>query len=224
MNKKLKTVLIFLPIVAGAALVIMYIIKAQKSAALSEQPKQPSPAKAPDLKNAASSGTVDNSQFPLKKGSKNDYVKSLQDELGVSIDGIFGKDTLAALKEQTGKTQIDNIDDLNATIDRILAQDAGMALSNDRITRSNSIISNQLNGNSNLKILRDSKWTQVQFDTIGGSYLDAGYTKNWGSGQLLNLNDYQPFDITSDGYLIIFVPNGTLSGYWKVDPNNLTLV
>ena len=65
----------------------------------------------------SSSATISNSTFPLKEGSKGALVKQLQTALikkyGKTIlpkfgaDGMFGKETTAALKSKGLKTQID---------------------------------------------------------------------------------------------------------------------
>ncbi len=44
--------------------------------------------------------------FPLKKGSKNNYVKGLQLFLNLTPDGNFGAGTEAALLQATGATQV----------------------------------------------------------------------------------------------------------------------
>ena len=48
--------------------------------------------------------------FPLKKGSKNNYVKAVQIALGLKADGIFGAKTEAAVKKATGKTVLYHAD------------------------------------------------------------------------------------------------------------------
>lgn len=68
--------------------------------------------------------TTTASDFPLTKGSKGALVKRLQLAIGVDKlpkykdDGDFGTETLNALKLVTGKTQIDNL----AQIDAIAAK------------------------------------------------------------------------------------------------------
>ncbi len=44
--------------------------------------------------------------FPLKKGSKNNYVKAVQILLGLTPDGVFGAGTEKAVKDATGKIQL----------------------------------------------------------------------------------------------------------------------
>ncbi len=58
--------------------------------------------------------SVDGSQykkyFPLKKGSKNNYVKAVQIFLGIKPDGVFGAGTEKALIASTGKNVLYHAD------------------------------------------------------------------------------------------------------------------
>lgn len=51
--------------------------------------------------------------FPLKLGRKGQYVRNLQQWLGLKIDGQFGAGTQAALKAKTGQVQVDSLEQLN---------------------------------------------------------------------------------------------------------------
>ncbi len=68
----------------------------------------------------SSGGTTPASDFPLKKGSKGALVQRLQLAIGVSnlpkfgADGDFGTETQTALKAITGKTQVDNLAEIDA--------------------------------------------------------------------------------------------------------------
>lgn len=44
--------------------------------------------------------------FPLKRGSKNNYVKAVQIFLNLKPDGVFGANTEAAILKATGKTEL----------------------------------------------------------------------------------------------------------------------
>lgn len=48
--------------------------------------------------------------FPLKMGSKNNYVKGVQIMLNLTPDGVFGANTEAAALKATGKTVLHHID------------------------------------------------------------------------------------------------------------------
>ena len=162
--------------------------------------------------------------FPLKLGSKNDYVKQLQDELGVIVDGIFGSKTLAALKEQTGKSQIQSYDELQSVIDQILQQDAASLETDSRAKRSNDILDEAFNTSpSDILVLKDTVWKLYNYDTVSNQYVKSNMILNFKKNQKLNLNDYQPFSVMNDGYLVVNCTRGVNSGYWRVDPSDITL-
>lgn len=63
--------------------------------------------------------------FPLKNGSKNDNVRTLQSALNrlgqdpaLVVDGIFGSKTQASLKAYTGKTTVDSQSELDSIANR----------------------------------------------------------------------------------------------------------
>lgn len=56
------------------------------------------------------------SVFPLKRGSRGDYVKALQKNLGVTADGIFGAATESALLQRYGKKQVLTLTELNTIV------------------------------------------------------------------------------------------------------------
>lgn len=57
------------------------------------------------------------SDFPLKQGSRNSYVKSLQILLQVDSDGIFGAKTKSALQSQFNKDTVKSKEELQQMID-----------------------------------------------------------------------------------------------------------
>jgi hypothetical protein len=83
-------------------------------------------------------GGTTQAEFPLKKGSKGASVKRLQLALGkdklpkFGADGDFGSETLNAVKNATGKTQIDSL----AEIDAIAAK-RGLVWSNGQYVPKN---------------------------------------------------------------------------------------
>ena len=60
------------------------------------------------------------SDFPLKFGSRNSSVAVLQRALGVKDDGIFGTNTLNALKSKTGRTEVKNANELAEVQNRLV--------------------------------------------------------------------------------------------------------
>ena len=61
------------------------------------------------------------------------------------------------------------------------------------------------------------------YDSPSGNYLSNGTFVNLDTYSTFNLNDYQPNFVTADGYLMINIPNGNLQGYWKLNPNDITI-
>ena len=112
-----SSLFIKLAIVAGAG----YLgYKAYENKLLPTQvapdPLPPTPAAKKTRPASTTKSTVPLSQFPLKRGSRGDYVRTLQKNLGVTADGIFGPATEAALTQRYGKTQILTLAELNTLI------------------------------------------------------------------------------------------------------------
>jgi len=184
----------------------------------------PIPAPIPPKPPVVNPKTNTDEGFPLKVGSKNDYVKQLQDELGVTIDGIFGKDTLAALQEQVGKSEIKSYDELQAVIDQITQQDAASLAVDARAKRSNDILDKFFNSSvSNIVTLQPSVWKLYNYDSTSNQYVKSNMVLNFKMNQKLNIDDYQPFSVMNDGYLVVNCTRGVNSGYWRVDPSDITL-
>lgn len=54
--------------------------------------------------------------FPLGRGSRGQYVRNLQQHLGVKIDGVFGVQTEQALLARHGKATVDSLDELGSWV------------------------------------------------------------------------------------------------------------
>ena len=118
MTQRQKNIIIPIALIGIVTVVYFYVKK------INTKPASKFTNKQPTIKKEVKPTIVKEQQtFPLKVGSNNVYVKQLQDALGVSIDGIFGKDTLAALNDQTGLSKIDTFDMLNAVYDYIFLFD-----------------------------------------------------------------------------------------------------
>jgi len=204
---------------AGGYLLYQYF-KQKKSANYGVLQQVPNPP-APIVTNGGvtvPNSSIDNN-FPLKKGSNNDYVKKLQMALGVVVDGIFGSKTLAALQAQTGKSSISNYDDLTATIAAINQNNQQITNSPSFAAAANNILNAyNTNGFSNLYALNDTTWKQYGYDSASDSYISTGFIINWAKGQTMNTNDYIPSFVTQDGYLMIYCNKGVNVGYFKANP------
>ena len=116
---------IIIPIVLIGAVVGVYLYVKKLSAAPTSKFTKKVPTVKKEVKPAQ---TVEKQTFPLKVGSNNAYVRQLQDALGVFIDGKFGgAQTLPALKDQTGYSQVDSYDMLQFICEGIFLIDNDFA-------------------------------------------------------------------------------------------------
>lgn len=81
-----------------------------------------SPGTATTTKPATTSSSAVTGTFPLKRGSKGEYVRQLQVHLGVSADAIFGPITESALLSRYGVKQIDSLTQLQKILSGANAQ------------------------------------------------------------------------------------------------------
>ena len=208
----------------GAYFLIDYL--REKAAINPNASPQPSPV-IPTKDNPVASGG--SGSFPLKKGMTNDYIKQLQSVLDVTPQsGYFGSITLAALQEQTGKTQIDSLDDLNATIATIFQNDSPLSI--QKTNKSTSIISTYNNLFQTYNLYPAGATTipnKLYFgaDTSLYSTDDSGqqYVMYISKGKTLSLNDYVPTDTDNQGNLSLVCNTGSNAGKWFVDPTNITI-
>jgi len=148
------------------------------------------------------------SDFPLKMGvgskkNPNKSVMALQDELGnLVIDGIFGAKTLAALQAQTGKSQIADANDLQATLEQIWAQDAASDATVNKGDLSDTIIFNTENGASEIWVNVASAWRGVDNNSGVWVYNDQQYNVNVSDS--FSTADFVPYlSDSSTGMLIL---------------------
>jgi hypothetical protein len=226
-NKKRALIVTVVTLVGLTGAYLIYQYFATKAAA-NEGVKQPNPTPVTppitDSGKTIPTPSVDNN-FPLKKGSKNDYVKQLQLYLGVTVDGIFGSKTEAALIAATGSNQVASFADLQKFF---AAQDQLSASATDAASlsvQSNNLLSyyDTVQDVSKINVVNDTVWRQVAQSADGSSYTDAGYYLNWLAGKTLDINSYQPDTVDSDGYLILYCPSGDNAGYWKANPNDINI-
>ena len=229
MKIKQSTILWSLPIIAaGSYIAYLFVEYFKEKSAINPNETPISSPKTPTVSNPKV--TDNGSSFPLKKGVTNDYVKQLQGVLGVTPQsGYFGSLTSSALLEQTGKTQIDSLDDLNAAIATIFANDSPLSI--QKTNKSNAIIDtyNQLYSTYNQytptgkgmipnKIYFGADTTLYSIDNGGQQYV-----MYFSKGKTLSLNDYAPTSVDLQGNLTLICNNGDNAGSWTVDPTNLTI-
>jgi hypothetical protein len=217
-----KTIIWSLPILVAGGYGIYLLISyfKEKSGINPNATKKPNPPKPRgEIKD---DGTA-SSSFPLKKGVTNDYVKQLQSILDVTPQsGYFGNLTYAALQEQTGKTQIDSLDELNSVIDTIISNDnipQKTSKANNIISTYNNLMqkpnSTTMNGASNI----DNSLLFLKDTTL---YTD-GFVMYISQNKTLSLNDYIPTYVDTNGNLVLICNKGNNAATWTVDPTNISI-
>lgn len=170
--------------------------------------------------------------YPLKRGSKGakgtavgEAIRLLQLNLGVGVDGDWGKETDTAFKAQTGKTQISNENELAEIISFINAAKQSQNVKNQKHSRSTELINLANKGGfSNIKMKETDSWRKVSRDSINGTYYNEGMIINAAKGQKFSLKDYKPTSALNNGDLIIECLTGGNKGLWEADPNKIDLI
>ncbi len=204
------------PALVGLYLITKGLLK-PKSTDVVDAPPPPKTTTPPSTTTTATPKSV----FPIKSGSRGDAVKTLQTLLnsagaGLSVDGIFGTKTQAALVKIYGKTQIDSQTDLNSLKN---------TLSEQSVVASNLDWAWQLVDAYNSNPLKIGNLVVNRATTLYG--IKKNFQGIWKqTGQNLNmaahnyrLSDYALVSAMSNGTLRIEVTNGDLAGMYATDPN-----
>lgn len=170
--------------------------------------------------------------YPLKRGSKGakgtavgEAIRLLQLNLGIGVDGDWGKNTDKAFKDKTGKTQINNENELAEIIAFINALKQNSSIKNENHSRSTNIINLANKGGlSNIRMKETDSWRMVRRDTVNGTYYNEGKIINAAKGQKFSLKDYKPKSALNNGNLIIECLTGGNKGLWESDPNKIDLI
>ena len=212
MNKK-KMALYAVPIIIGVYLIYKQLIKPNAT-----DKKDVNPIVVPNV----NIDEVVTSDFPLKKGSKNSTVNTLQSllntELGklnktlLVVDGIFGNLTESALKLVTGKITVDTPQDLVA-ISQNLQKTNDKAVNLDWAWKLVDAFNSKMY--SNLVVKQPIRLTQVKKNFQGvwkptTSVVDLPIKR-------YSLNDYAIRSAFSDGSLRIEITNGALAGMYSTN-------
>jgi len=215
LTKTQKWLLILTPVVAGVSYIVYTKLKGNNSKIPSSYPKQ---GQKTDTKPTVS-GNASTSDFPLVKGSRNKSVMVLQDALGVTIDGIFGAKTLAALKEQANLTSIVDANQLANVIDQINNADAISTYSDASMN-----ILKLYDSNPNLKYLnasKDSNWIRLNQDA-DGNFVFSNEQFFVPLGTQFDINNVIPdIEDQATGKLVILDTRNGSNIYWLADPNNI---
>ena len=168
---------------------------------------------------------IESGLFPLRKGTyNNNYVKMLQDALGVTADGDFGPITYDALKSQTGKVQISNYDDLIATINSLNSSESTFnELDNTLSTRLLQQYNSNPFGLGNIVVNYDTVAEEIFAPTMSLSFQRTGKKLDLKKGTKLPLTNYQLYRVAYNGMLIIYCKSGKNIGYWLIEPQDIEL-
>ena len=206
-----------IPVLVGVYLIFSQFMKKSYPA---DAPPPQNPQK--DSQPEASAANKD---FPLKKGSKNDTVKSLQALLKstgatIDVDGKFGNQTEGVLKTVYGKSQVDSLSDFRAL---------------ENMLKSKSLLSSNLSWAWKLiEAFKTRNTASLKFSTnllakkdlvlygadknFQGLWLKNGKKLNMPKGKYV-IADYEPQSALTDGSLRIYVNKGNFKGYWLTDKN-----
>ena len=217
MNKKYIKFAALAAIAVGGYLVIKNLLgKSAIGASVSNAPTLPT--------------QITSQDFPIKKGSKADKVKEIQQILvGIDanalpkygVDGDFGSETEAALFKYLNKKSVDNQDDivtLNGLKDAAQGQNLQSSVNSTRIGIGNQVI-------QDLKSSGKSQYAKEFVDVITGGLDFSGREVNPTSKTVLtnalivNGFEIKNISILPSGYLKITTTGGGLTGgFIKVSP------
>ena len=223
MTKTQKWLLILAPITLGVGYIVYTLLKGGKSTVPTVYPKKDQPT---DAKPTIDTTPTKTNEYPLKigVGSKSNPSKAvmvLQDMLGTTIDGIFGKNTGAALQEQTGLNQINDANQLQQVLDQIYNQDN--AIDYSKYTQA---LLTQYNYNPNLKYINsisDCNWQELK-QVADGSFVFTGGQWWVPNGRQYDISKLIP-DIQdpATGKIILLDKTGSQDLYWLADPQSIYL-
>ena len=222
-KKVVAYVIIAVLLIGGGYFVYSYF---SDKAAVKPGVAQKLPPNVPPAKQANNTETG----FPLKSGSRNDYVKQLQAALGVTTDGIFGPITLAALQAQANTSAIASYNQLQTIIASISSSNTSASAvaqresqAADLITAGQSVTNGNPNGYTNIQVIADGVWHEA--DKVNQGYYDQsdGFI-NVTSGMKFNLSDYSLAETDQFGNLVIWCNKGGNMGNWLVDPAAIQFV
>lgn len=207
-----KKLLYAVPILVGGYLIFKQFTKAK---ATDKMDVPPPPQQG---------STAEITEFPLKKGSRNDSVKTLQSVLNAElsklgkplliVDGIFGAKTEEALKLVTGRTSVDSATDLSklsseAKAVSYISQNVNYGW--DLVEKYNMGIYTSLVVSAPIKINKLTK-------TLSGGWKATTSQLNMPS-KSYNLVDYALRSALNDGTLRIEITRGELAGMYATEPS-----
>ena len=168
------------------------------------------PATTPPLKPSPS---LSSGNFPLQQGMKNNsLVKTLQNALGVTVDGSFGPITLAALQAQYGMSTVPDQNTLTAIVNAANSGAMPRQIAQNVLTQFQS-------GSYDIYVNNPYYADQV----IPGTSTPNGTGFQLSVFQTYDNRTYTLIGVTGLGQLIMNVQSGPLAGQYLVDPSSITL-
>lgn len=163
------------------------------------------------------SPSVGNPNFPLQNGSRNALVNQLQTALGVTSDGIFGPQTLAALQSQFGISAVPDQNTLTAIINS--AGNNGVATRNLALNLYNQFVAGGVD-----IYCQNAYFADEVNESSSGTLTPTGQGFQMTPGQQFDNTVYTIDGVTTYlGQLIIKVSSGPLQGEYTVDPSAVQL-
>jgi hypothetical protein len=217
MNKKSKMAIIFgVPVLVGLYFIYKQFAKPKgKDVIDTPPPKKEEPNPNPTK--------PESSNFPLKKGSKNSMVGTLQTLLNTSSlvtikldpDNNFGSKTEGALVTVYGKKQIDNAADLDALRKKLSTNNSKAS----NLDWAWQLIEAQESGNFNyLTVMQKIYFLEIK-KNFQGVWKQTGKRLELKPNDY-SLNDYVLQSALTDGSLRIEVNKGTLAGMYQTSPSD----
>ena len=215
LNKKL--IWYSLPVLLGGFLIYKQLSRGRQKG----QDVPPPPPPIIPSTGGSGGGSVPAATYPLKKGSKNSTVGSLQSLLNTAltckgktllvVDSNFGAKTEAALFELTGKKTIENESDFNSVKSKL----ASLCTLTKNLDWGWKLVDAAKTGNfSNLVVSKEIKLYKVKKDVTGKWVYDSPAMILTLTPRNYSMQDYFVQSATADGGLRIEVWRRVNKGMW----------
>ena len=217
MNNKYIKFAALAAIAVGGYLVIKNLLgKSASSSAVSNTPTLPT--------------QITSQDFPIKKGSKGDKVKEIQQILvsidanalpKYGVDGIFGVETEASLFKYLNKKSVDKQDDintLNGLKDAAQAQNLQNSVNSTRVAVGNQVIQDLKSSGKSLFAKNDTDIATGGLNFGGGETNVSTKTVRSGD-KIVNGFEITGTSLLPSGYLKLTTSvGGLVGGFIKVSP------
>ena len=215
MKAQHKKILIAVTAVGGAYLMYRYFKAKGDAKKLLTQTAQTPEAATPPVKTS----------YPIKQGSTGAAVMALQKLLGLTVDGIFGPKTGAALNSKLGTTVIANDSEMQAALNKLTAAAAAPASAAPAPveSRAETLSKSFAAGAKAILAIATTKLTQGVFD-FNGAFQPNGQEYTLTKAKTYNNKDWRITGFTKSGKVIVVCSAGALAGTYVADAAALSLV